>query len=99
MHLFKIPPFFHKSASQPIQKFGVRRFSPLSAEVLRRVDEAAAEVALPDLIHQYASGQRVLSIDKPAGEHQAVPWTVGGKRRKEVGYVGRHFRPRPSKVA
>ena len=44
----------------------------LRAEVLHRVDDAGAEVHLPQAIHEDAGGQRVLLVEQPIDETQAI---------------------------
>ena len=72
------------------------------AEVVAGLDEAAAEVALPDAVDHHAGGERVLRIGDPAGQGEAA---AGGGRRegrlrrsaeladKELGWTARFGYP------
>jgi hypothetical protein len=56
-----------------------RRLAVL-AEVVGSGDEAAAEVVLPEAVHQHAGGERMVGARDPAGERQssaAAPWWGG----------------------
>ena len=61
----------------------------LRAEVVLRLDEAAAEILLPDAIHDDARGERILRLDEPAREIEAVRVSAGLERRQHGGRAGR----------
>ena len=49
-----------------------------AAEIVRRVDDAAAEVILPDAIHHHARGERIVGIGDPLGQFGARSSAVAG---------------------
>src|SRR5262245_7469733 len=53
---------------QPVEQFGVRRQRPHPTEVVGRIDNAAAEVILPDAVGDAPPGERIGWIAEPFGE-------------------------------
>ena len=60
------------SAGEPVEQLRVRRLAAHLAEVVRRVDEPAAEVPLPDAVDDHAPGQRVLRVGQPLRQRGAA---------------------------
>ena len=79
MALRSQPPSTNSRASQSSNS-GWDGNSPWIAEVFGRLDEADAEVTLPDAIHRDAGRQGVLGRHQPAGQTEAVVPCIGGHR-------------------
>ncbi len=54
----------------------MRGIGALRAEVLDRLDQAAAEVHGPQSIDSDARGQRILRIEQPAREPESIAWEL-----------------------
>ena len=80
VHRLQAPFPLDELDGQPVEQFRVGRRFALGAEVLARLDEAAAEEARPEPIHRHAAGQRVVRVDQPAGQAQAVGRLPGRQR-------------------
>ena len=62
----------------------MRRRLALNAEILGRLDQAGAEVVLPDPVDDHAGRERVLRRNQPRSQAQPIalgPVGSGGKRR------------------
>ena len=70
-------------AGEPVEELGVARLAPHEAEVVGRVDEAAAEVPLPDAVDEDARGERVLASREPGG--QIAPAAPRSRIGQEIG--------------
>src|SRR5207249_4779361 len=57
---------------QPVEQFWVRRAVAVEAEVVGGGDQAAAEVVVPDAVHDDAGGERVGGVDDPVGQASAA---------------------------
>ena len=83
VHRFHVPAFVHEFAREPVQQFGMRRLIALRSEILRRDDDAAPEIFLPETVHGHARRERVLFIHEPFAERQPVvrftPFGSGGR--------------------
>src|SRR6185369_11933015 len=62
------PSLSNEFRCEPVEQFGVRRPSAVEAEVVGCVDEAHAEVVMPEAVDYNARGERVVSIGNPVGE-------------------------------
>jgi len=61
-------------AGEPVEQLGMRRGLALHAKVIRRRDEAAPEVMLPDAVHHHAREQAsraVLGVGEPLAQRHA----------------------------
>ena len=66
-------PWRDELGGQPVEQFRVRRPVALQAEIVRRADDAAAEVILPDAIDHHAGRERVvLATGEPVRPGPAV---------------------------
>ena len=83
MHMFYAPARVHKLAGEPIEQLGMRRRFGLHAEVLRRGDNAVAEIGLPHTIHEYARGGRRFRIGDPFRQGEARVIRAGRQRMQE----------------
>src|SRR5436190_11785371 len=72
MHGFKTPSLPDELRRQPVQQFGMGRLLALGTEILRGLDQAPAEIVLPETVHSDASSQRILLANKPSGQSQPV---------------------------
>ena len=59
----------------------------LRAEILDRLDEAAAEEHLPPAVHRHPRGERMPRIDEPAGKREPVGRSALRQRRQEGGHA------------
>ena len=59
----------------------MRRPAPHVTEVARRIDDARAEVILPDAVGEHARRQRIVRMHNPVGESAATIGlrSVGGE--------------------
>ena len=82
----------------------MRRRRRLRAEVVGVLDEAAAEMSLPDAIDDHAGHERIGRIGEPAGQRRATPGDAGprpidlgdrlGLGREDRQEAGPHFAER-----
>src|SRR6185295_953892 len=68
MERLQAPPARGEFEREPVQQPGVRWLGALQAEVVLRLDEAAAKVLLPGAVHGDAGGERVARTCDPACE-------------------------------
>src|SRR5262249_48143371 len=57
---------FLKRDGKPVEQIGMRRLRAHVAEIVWRIDDAAAEVVVPNAIDDGAPGERVARIADPA---------------------------------
>src|SRR6185369_8262520 len=69
----------------------MRRRGALSAEILRCLDDADAEVGLPNSICENASRRGRIAIGEPAGKSETRVVGVWRQRMEERGYAGGNF--------
>ena len=67
-----VPAAGDELVCQPIEQLRMRRRRRLSAEVVGVLNEAAAEMSLPDAIDEHAGHERIGRIGKPAGQCRAT---------------------------
>ena len=84
MESLDVPAAGDKLVREPIEQFGMCGRGRLSAEVVRIVDETAAEMALPDAIDDHAGDQWIFGIGQPAGQGAAASAHTG-KRDRDLG--------------
>mgnify|MGYP000541241303 CR=1 FL=1 len=60
--MLQAPAAFGELHGQPVEQLGVRREVALVAEVVLRLHDPAAEVLLPDAVHEYPGGERVRGV-------------------------------------
>ena len=82
MHRLDVPAGADELGRQPVEQLGVRRRLALDAEVLGRLDQARAEMVLPDPVDGHAGRQRVVGTSQPARQAEAVARRAGGQRRQ-----------------
>ena len=71
-HLERSRRIVPEPGGEPVEKFRVRRRAAHPAEVVRRIDEAASEMKLPDAVDDAAPGQWVARVGQPPGEFGAT---------------------------
>ena len=79
MQGFRFPAAGDELAREPVEQLGVARAVAVLAKIVRRLDEAGAEVVLPDAIHGDAGGEWVRGRGEPARELGARSGGVGGQ--------------------
>ena len=101
MQMSQVPFVLDQLRGQPVEQFGVCGQVALQAEVVRRLDNAPAEVPLPDAVGNDACGQRVIGADHPLGQSPSTPRRL--TVRRDVDHwngVGQHARePRLDEIA
>ena len=67
---------------EPVEQFGMGGQRAHAAEIIRRFHQAAAEVILPDAIHDAAPGERIVGVREPLSERDAARalGVLGGER-------------------
>src|SRR5262249_55916858 len=70
MHVLDTPAAFDELAGQPVEQFRVRRPSAPNAQIAWRCNDAAAEVMLPEAIHQDAGRQWVVLAGDPVRQRR-----------------------------
>ena len=88
------PAPVHELAGQPIEQLGMAGGGALRAEVVVGLDQAAAEIRLPDPVHGDPGRQRIAAIDQPAGQVHAVRRSS----RTRILQAGQHARERPART-
>src|SRR6185436_14548940 len=68
VHLFDAPAPRDEFAREPVEQFRVCRRFGAGAELARRRNNAATEMMLPNPIHDYARGKRVVGAGHPIRE-------------------------------
>ncbi len=66
------PASVHELAGQPVEQLGMTGGRSLGAEVVVGLDQAAAEIRLPDPVDDDAGRERIAAIDQPARQVQAI---------------------------
>ena len=89
MALTSQPVRMNSVASQSSSS-GCDGHSPCDAEIFDGLDDAGAEIHLPEAIHGDARQQRIAGIDQPFGEAEAIVRRAGGQRRQRGGNAGLH---------
>ena len=72
MDLFLVPVLIHQLASQPIEQLGMTWVRALGSEIVVGLDQAAAEIGLPDPIDDHPRGERVAAIHQPPRQIQPI---------------------------
>ena len=95
VELLERAPVVPEPNRQPVEELGVRWLSTHAPEVVRRVDEAAAEVVLPHAVDDRPPGQRVVPVGDPPRERRApLSFARVGIELEVVGQI-RQERQRP----
>ena len=68
MHRLDRHPSVDEAAGQVVEQLGMRRRRPADAEIVRGLDDALAEVVLPDPVHEDARRQRIGPVGDPLGQ-------------------------------
>ncbi len=66
------PAAIHQLDGEPVEELGVRGRLALRPEVLAGLDQAASEELLPQAVDVHPRHQRVVAIDEPAGQAEAI---------------------------
>ena len=72
MEFLELPVLGDELARQPVEQVRVRGALAVEAKVVRRADDAAAEMVVPDAVNQHAGGQRILGAGDPLGQLQTA---------------------------
>ena len=78
-------PSCDERARQPVEQFGVARPVSVRAEVVRRLDDAAAEVVLPDAVDHDARRQRMVGPGSHCASRVRGSVHVGRQLGQRVG--------------
>src|SRR4029077_13176751 len=73
------PVMVHQFAGQPIEQLGMAGGRALRPEVVVGLDQAAAEIHLPDPVDRHSGRQWVATVDQPLGQFHSVK--RGGRTR------------------
>ena len=85
VHRLQAPARRDELGGQPVEQLGMRRRRPLRAEVVLGLDQAPAEVRLPDPVDRHPRRQRVRA-DRPAsGPGPAGSGRPDGRERRQDG--------------
>ncbi len=76
--------------SEPVKQFGMRWSTAVEAEVVRRVDQADAEMVVPYPVDDHPSEERVIAMRDPAGERRAALGLGGIGDEREIAAGPRH---------
>ena len=68
MDVLQRPAAADQFVRQPIEQLGMRRAAAVMPEIGGRLDDAAAEMVMPEPIHHHASRQRILWPSDPTGQ-------------------------------
>ena len=97
--MLDIPAAVDELGGQPIEQLRMRRRGPLRAKILGRLHDSLAEHQHPQPIDEHPGHQRIIAIDEPLGQIQAIRPAVcrppAAARRSER----RASRYRPSRHA
>ena len=81
LHRLDVPVAL-KLAGQPVQHVALYGRIALRSEILRRLDQAGAEIQLPVAVDGHARGERMLRAEQPLRQAQAIRRRVLGQRRE-----------------
>ena len=87
-HALGIPAAIAIVDRQPIEQLGMRRGFALRAELLGRFDDADAEQLLPQAIDGHARGERIVGVDEPIGQAEAIELRAAASRMQRRGHAG-----------
>ena len=90
VEFFDAPTVIHKFGRQPVEQIGMRRQFRACAEVFRRLEQARAEVTLPDAIHERARSRRRFFVHQPVCQREARAIGIRRERMQECGCAGLH---------
>ena len=62
----------HQFASQPIEQFRMTRRRPIASKIAGRVDDAGAEVELPQPVDDHAGCKRIVPAGNPVRQGQSA---------------------------
>src|SRR5437016_2139562 len=92
---FDIPAAAHELGCQPVEKLGVAGPFALGAKLVNRLHEASSEERLPIAIDGDSGSKRVVRLDKPAREGEAIVLTPARRGADTWRHAGRHLFARP----
>ncbi len=98
MHRLHAPAPRAELDGEPVEQFAVGRVFALDAEILGRLDDPGGR-GRADPVDLDAGGQRVVGLDEPSGEPQAVGRLAGRHWRQEGRRREGDLRPRPGVFA
>ena len=103
MHVPQVPAFaqrklrLHELHGEPVEQLRMRGRRPLQSEVVFRLDQALAEVVLPQSIHGDSGRERIGTIDQPASQIEAIRAAI--LQRRQPMQHARHLRQHLSALA
>src|SRR5690349_11737400 len=68
MKLLEAPLLTDQLSRQPVEQSRVRRPAAIEAKVIRRVDQANAEMIVPEAVDDDSGSQRIAGIGDPFGQ-------------------------------
>ncbi len=83
--VFLAPAAFSELDCEPVEQVAVEGSFTLNTKVFGCFDESGTEQGLPDAVDLDARGERVVGLEKPAGEAEPVCGGAFGRRGKEAG--------------
>src|SRR5436853_6654399 len=81
----------HEFDAEPIEQGRMSRFGSAETKIFGRLDEASAEVALPDSIHANSRCCGRFFVDQPMSESEAAVIRIGGQGMEEGRHTGFNF--------
>ncbi len=72
MQMFETPAVLDQLGGQPVEQFGMRGAAAVEAEVVGRIDQAHAEVIMPQPIDDHPREQRIVGMGDPRGQPLAA---------------------------
>ena len=88
---FDVPAALHEFDGQPVEQFRMHRPFALRAEIVHRLDDAEAEVGLPEAVHGDAGGERIRRDPEPPRQIRGD--CAGRAAGKRLGNAGDTFSP------
>src|SRR5207247_2418876 len=70
MQLLDGPAMLHEPRGQPVEQFRVRRLAAHFSEVVRRGNQSATKMLLPDTVDEHTGSQGIIGADQPARERE-----------------------------
>src|SRR6266480_1383623 len=79
-----------EAGCEPVQQLRVARQRPVTAEIVRRIDQTAAEMVLPYSVNDGPPGQRVFGARDPFGKRSTPLSLVRELSHIEISRHARH---------
>src|SRR4051812_23819757 len=72
MQPLEAPTILHEAYSEPIEQLRMCRRLTRKSEIIRRLDDSASKMVLPDAVHKYSRTQRIIRAGHPPCECQPI---------------------------